>query len=98
MNLEIEEPNASDEWSLNICKAIGNVEEYWNPISGINIFNNDKYHRENIKLQFMNVNIEPYFQNRETFIPRLSILDVMMFNSVENINKMLDNYTLISKQ
>ena len=98
MSLKIEKPNAPDEWPLNICKAIGNVGEYWNPLSGIDIYNNCKYYQENIKLLFLDVNIEAYNQNRETFIPRLSILDVMMFNSIENINKMLDNYTLVSKQ
>ncbi|HQC60653.1 MAG TPA: WbqC family protein [Bacteroidales bacterium] len=36
-----------------------------------------------------------YDQKRNVFEPGLSIIDVMMFNSVDEINKMLDNYELI---
>jgi len=36
---------------------------------------------------------EKIFKNE--FVPNLSILDVMMFNSVEEINEMLGKYELI---
>ena len=42
-NLEIEKANAPDEWALNICKAKGNVDEYWNPPGGAEFFNPEKY-------------------------------------------------------
>lgn len=84
----------ADEWALNICKAIGGVEEYWNPPGGISFFNKDKYEKENIKLRFHSVIIEPYNQYDTTFEEALSILDVMMFNSPEKINKMLERYTV----
>ena len=42
MNLNIEEAKAPDEWALNICKAIGNVEEYWNPPGGATFFEPNK--------------------------------------------------------
>jgi hypothetical protein len=31
MDLEVDKANNPDEWALNICKAMGNVDEYWNP-------------------------------------------------------------------
>lgn len=95
MNLEIEPVNAPDEWALNICKAIGNVDEYWNPIGGTAFFDKEKYEKADITLRFQQMNLEPYSQNRETFEPGLSIIDAMMFNSPEEINRMLDNYELI---
>lgn len=95
MNLEIEKVNAPDEWALNICKAMGGVTEYWNPPGGISFFDNAKYIKENIDLKFHEINIEKYSQRRGTFEPGLSIIDVMMFNSKEEINVMLDNYQFI---
>jgi hypothetical protein len=36
--------------------------------------------------------LSEYNQRRDIFEPGLSIVDVMMFNSPEEINQMLDNY------
>lgn len=95
MHLEIEPVNAPDEWALNICKAIDGTTEYWNPIGGTSFFDKTKYEKAGLNIQFQQMNLEPYDQNRETFEAGLSIIDVMMFNSPEEINKMLDNYILV---
>lgn len=95
MNLTIEPVSAPDEWALNICKAIDGVNEYWNPAGGLSFFDRDKYEQAGVAIKFQQVAITPYDQKREPFEEGLSILDVMMFNSPEEINKMLDNYTLI---
>ncbi len=95
MHLDIEEVHAPDEWALNICKTIGNVKEYWNPPGGQSFFDKVKYNEVGIDLKFQSVKIMPYDQKNNMFEPGLSILDVMMFNSPEEINVMLDNYELI---
>lgn len=95
MNLKIEEANAPDEWALNICKAILGATEYWNPPGGIEFFSREKYAKENIALFFQKINLKEYDQKKEKFEEGLSILDVMMFNSKEEINKMLDDYILL---
>jgi len=95
MNIDIEPANAPDEWALNICKALGNVDEYWNPPGGQSFFDRKKYENAGINLKFHSAILTDYDQKRNVFEPGLSILDVMMFNSVEEINKMLDNYELI---
>lgn len=94
MNLNISEPTAPDEWALNICKALGNIDEYWNPIGGKEIFNPDKFIKEEIELKFHRINLMNYYQKRNSFEPGLSIIDVMMFNSIEEINTALDNYEI----
>lgn len=91
----IDTPKAPDEWALNICKAIGNVTEYWNPPGGKSFFDKSKYKKANINLKFQEINLSPYNQNRKNFESGLSIIDVMMFNNPEKINKMLDHYELI---
>lgn len=94
MNLTIAPPQAPDEWALNICKELGSVSEYWNPPGGKSFFEPSKYAKNNIKLYFHTQKIIPYQQKKSTFIPGLSIIDVLMFNSIEDINKMLDQYQL----
>lgn len=95
MGLEINKANAPDEWALNICKALGNVEEYWNPSGGISFFNRSKYEKEKIGLKFISIKLTEYSQKRGNFSPGLSIIDVMMFNSISDIRQMLDKYDVI---
>ncbi len=95
MNLTIESPKVSDEWALNICKALGDVTEYWNPPGGQDIFDKAKYDTAGIELKFQQVKLDAYDQKRQPFEPGLSIIDVLMFNSVEKVNDMLNNFELI---
>jgi|SRR5665648_143275 len=95
MNLQIEEVNAPDEWALNICTALGNVEEYLNPEGGLDFFDRTKYVESGININFVKMNLFEYSQRRPNFEIGLSIIDVMMFNEPKEINKMLDNYELV---
>lgn len=97
MRLEIGNVYEPDEWALNICKSIPMVNEYWNPPGGMSFFDKRKYEDEGINLKFQRMNLHSYWQQRrgQAFEPNLSILDVMMFNSVEEIHHMLDDYELI---
>lgn len=95
MNLEIEPPQEADEWALNICKSLPGITEYWNPIGGIDFFDRDKYLANNIEIYFQKMHIVEYKQKQKEFEPGLSILDVMMFNSPDVINYMLDEYELL---
>jgi hypothetical protein len=94
MNLEIEPVQAPDEWALNICKAKGGVTEYWNPPGGQSFFNKSKYENAGINLRFQKLILLPYQQKGVGFESGLSIIDVMMFNSPEDISKMLDKFEL----
>jgi len=92
MNLQIEKPLEADEWALNICKSIGNVDEYLNLPGGKEFFDKTKYDEASIGLRFLEYEIKPYNQNRPVFEHCLSIIDVLMFNSVEEINDMIDSF------
>lgn len=95
MGLAVEPPQAPDEWALNVCKALGNVAEYWNPPGGQSFFDPAKYEAAEIRLRFQKPNLHPYDQKREPFEPGLSIIDVLMFNTPEEVHRMLDDYELI---
>jgi hypothetical protein len=93
MNLEIGEVTESDEWSLKICQSL-NHSHYINPIMGKQFYDTKKYDKAGIKINFLNWQCTPYNQFTESFVEGLSILDVMMFNTPEEILKMLDVYNL----
>lgn len=95
MNMVIEEPQAPDEWALNICKAMGTGVTYWNPPGGMDFFNKSKYDQAGVDLKFQKVNLSEYNQKRTPFEAGLSIIDIMMFNTPEEINVMLDQYELV---
>lgn len=94
MNLPIEEVNAPDEWALNICKAM-NVSSYINPIGGSEFFDRIKYEKAGVDLKFQQMKLDEYDQKRQPFEAGLSILDVMMFNSTNDINVMMDHFELV---
>lgn len=93
MNLIIEPVNLPGDWALNISKAIG-ATCYINPPGGIELFEKEKFDKSGIDLMFLKINITEYDQKRTVFEPGLSILDIMMFNSPDEILKMLNNFEL----
>lgn len=94
MNLEIDPVSHPGEWALKISEAL-NASEYVNPPGGREIFNKKQFEEANIDLNFLEVNLKEYNQRRSTFEDGLSMIDVMMFNSPEEINEFLDDYSII---
>ena len=76
------------QWALRISELMG-ASEYINPHGGAKIFDEDEFERAGIKLRFIMPELEKYVQRRGVFVPGLSIIDVMMWNSFENIHKFL---------
>jgi hypothetical protein len=95
MEMIIEAPKEADDWALKICEKLGNDITYINPIGGVDFFNREKYQNANINLFFQKMTLTEYNQKRFPFEQGLSIIDIMMFNSPEEINRMLDKFELI---
>ena len=94
LDIKIEQINAPDEWALYITKALkGDV--YVNPPGGQSFFDKEKYEKENIELQFLESNLRPYIQRIGHFVPGLSIIDVMMFCSKDEIGDILMDYRIV---
>jgi len=69
---------------------------YINSIGGTSLYNKNDFARENIELKFLKPLEIKYKQFNNEFIPNLSIIDTMMFNSPEKIkNEFLEKYELI---
>ncbi|MEI2418952.1 WbqC family protein [Arthrospira platensis SPKY2] len=79
---------------IDICKH-EKAQEYINPIGGIEIYTKEDFLMHGIKLHFIKSTAVEYKQFNNSFIPRLSIIDVLMFNSIEKVQTMLNQYELI---
>jgi hypothetical protein len=87
--LDINHNLKAEEKVIAMCKEL-NAEIYINPIGGIELYNQEQFLNEGIKLKFMKANNCIYKQWDNEFIPFLSIIDVMMFNSKAEIKKLIE--------
>jgi len=79
---------------IAICKQF-NAKEYINPIGGQSLYGKDAFAKNGLELKFIQSRGMEYKQFDGGFVPGLSIIDVMMFNSPEEIWEMLKQYELI---
>jgi len=70
------------------------ANEYINLSGGKEIYDPADFNRHGVNLKFMKHHFRPYPQLGNTFTPHLSIIDVMMFNTLEAMHEMLDDYEL----
>ena len=67
---------------------------YINAIGGKELYDKSDFKSCGIDLLFLNPSIKPYKQFDNHFVPGLSIIDVLMFNSKEECRMLLKNYQL----
>ncbi len=79
---------------INITKELGG-HTYFNPIGGKKIYCKKYFENQGVNLNFLEPEDISYPQFNDNFIPNLSIIDVLMFNSIEDVNKLLNKYRLI---
>lgn len=84
----------SAEKVIELCK-FEKANTYINPIGGVELYSKDHFLENNIELRFLKSDPISYHQFDNEFVPWLSIIDVMMFNSVEEIKCLLQKYTLV---
>jgi hypothetical protein len=93
-NLPIDHNLKSVEKVISICK-LKNASIYVNPIGGTQLYKSEDFKEVGVNLSFLKSNLIDYKQFDNGFVPFLSIIDVMMFNSPEEINVMLDQFELV---
>ncbi|NUM41848.1 MAG: WbqC family protein [Leptospiraceae bacterium] len=67
---------------------------YINPPGGLHLYDKNSFNNVGLNLYFLIPNLSKYNQFGNPFVPWLSIIDVLMFNSVFEINCHLNNYEL----
>lgn len=92
--IDVDQTLAGQDRVIAICKTLG-AEDYYNAIGGQELYQPKDFEKEGINLRFLSSNLVTYKQFNNDFIPWLSIIDVMMFNSLAEIQDMLNEYKLI---
>ena len=92
--IDIDHSLKSEQKVIAICKEL-QADTYINLIGGMELYSKYNFIKKNIELKFIKSKPIFYKQFDNSFVPNLSILDVMMFNSIEEIGKMLREYELL---
>ncbi|QPB21238.1 WbqC family protein [Rhizobium sp. 007] len=80
---------------LALCEEAG-ASVYINAIGGVELYSRETFNARDIDLKFIKSKPFEYPQFGAEFMPWLSIIDVIMFNSAESIQtKILNEYELI---
>lgn len=96
MNLDYSSISVAGEWGLEICHQL-EVGQYINPIGGKDLFDPLKFQSKSIDLKFhMMDDIQYHVGWKNNFVPNLSIIDVLMFNSLEKTKEMLHEFKLVN--
>jgi hypothetical protein len=79
---------------LAICREL-TAHQYVNLPGGRLLYDTKTFEDTGIKLSFLQPGAVCYEQFRHDFVPNLSIIDVMMFNSRKECKKLLAEYTIV---
>lgn len=87
-SLEIDHGLLSQDKVIALSRASG-ATVYINPIGGTELYNRAAFLQQGLDLRFLRSTLQPYAQLGAPFVPWLSIVDVMMFNSPDDILRMV---------
>lgn len=83
-----------EEKIIDICRLL-NATEYYNAIGGQELYHTDRFVEEQLILKFLQPYLKPYKQYGTEFVPGLSMIDVLMFNTPAQVRNLLSDYELI---
>lgn len=83
-----------EERIFDQCRYVG-ADIYINAIGGQKLYTFEQFKEQGIQLGFIQTGDIRYKQLWYDFVPDLSIIDVIMFNSRDEIKKMLHQYTVL---
>lgn len=88
--IDIDHNLKSQDKVLALCKATG-ADIYINTIGGTELYSRDEFKERGVDLKFIKAKPFEYSQFGAAFVPWLSIIDVLMFNSLEQISCEIHN-------
>ena len=80
---------------IELCKCVSSTS-YINPIGGLDLYAAPAFADKGIDLHFLRSNPINYPQFATPHVAHLSIIDVLMFNPIEQLKRMLDEYTCVT--
>ena len=94
-NIPIDHDLMNRDKVLALCNAVG-ASTYVNPIGGMELYSRDAFLVQDLDLKFLKSKPLEYAQFANEFVPWLSIIDVMMFNPLDEMQTLIsNNYELI---
>lgn len=84
LNYNIDSVQNSGDWAFEICKAMG-AKTYLNPITGLPIFDVDKFRNAGIEIEFFKTKGDGFKRDGIENPPYLSIMDTLFDHSVDAI-------------
>lgn len=91
---EKDESKKAQDKIIDLAKRLG-TDTYINAIGGMELYDKETFRKNGIDLYFIQMNPHEYRQFGHPFVPNLSMIDIMMFNSKDEIRTLLNDYTLI---
>ena len=79
---------------LDICRQ-EQADDYVNLVGGAALYEKALFNQHGVRLIFLEPVLSAYQQHSADYIPGLSILDVLMHNSAEQISQMLQQHRLL---
>lgn len=79
---------------IEICKKL-NAKEYINAIGGTELYSKEEFKKHDMDLKFIETSPVVYKQFNNEFVPWLSIIDLLMHNSLNEMKEHLNKYQLI---
>ena len=79
---------------MDICQRL-DTSHYTNAIGGQELYSREAFKAKGLGLNFVQTELVEYKQFDNEFVPYLSIIDIMMFNSIKDIQNMLSQYKLV---
>ena len=78
----------------DFCRQLG-ADRYINAIGGQDLYFKEDFRKEGIDLHFICSEAEPYDQGIGRYVPDLSVIDAIMFNSRDALHERLGQYRLL---
>jgi hypothetical protein len=85
---------SAEQRVIQVNQALG-ADHYVNAIGGTNLYDKESFRGQGIRLSFLKSRDITYPQFGDPFVPWLSILDVLMFNPLDSVRRMLGLYDLV---
>lgn len=90
---DVDEVQRKTQRIIRLCKQ-EQAQSYINLSGGVNLYSKDVFEKHAIRLSFIRRKDFSYGQFSKTFVPDLSIIDVLMHNGFLKTRELLDNYEL----
>jgi hypothetical protein len=83
---------------LALCEAEG-TQRYINAIGGLELYDSEAFRAHGIEFRALRARPFPYEQFGQAHVPYLSIVDLLMFNSISKLSEIIaDNYDLVEHE